>query len=153
MGIRHLKKNVAENRFIFPMEMYTSLPGSIIVTAYILAEEKPDTLAIRKRWKKLLRHGLGFDLTDPDYIKKVCELFDIPMFDVNFAAFVFSDYNALVCPYVNGRIFPLREDGWYSRTLRKGIAYPLTDNEELAKAFEDKINGKDNAKHLGQPAN
>ena len=135
MGIRKLKKNVAINSFIFPLEMYTSFPGSIVVTSYILSENKPDVLAIRKKWKYFLRHGLDFDFSDPDYIKKVCELFEVKMFPLDLAAFVQSEYNALVCPYIEveegqKEILPLREDGYFSRTLRKGKIYPLTEKVE-----------------------
>lgn len=139
--IRRLKKSIAENKFIFPLEMYTSLPGSIVVTAFILSNERPDVVEIRKRWKKLLRHGLDFDLQDPEYIQKVCKLFDVDMFDLKYAAFVQSDFNALVCPYFEGHILPLREDGLMTRTLRTGKIYPLT--EKVAK------NGSD-TEHLEQ---
>ena len=137
MGIRQLKKNVAQNAFLFPLEMYTSFPGSIVITSYMLNEEKPDLLAIRKKWKKLLRHGLEFDFSDPDYIKKVCDLFEVKQFPLEYAAFVQSEYNALICPYFEDEegmktIWPLREDGYYSRTLRKGKIYPLSEKVEKA---------------------
>ena len=83
MGIRKLKKNVAENKFMFPLEMYTSLPGSVIITSYILNEEKPDLLQIRKKWKYYTRHGLGFDFSDPEYLKKLCEKFEVKMFPLD----------------------------------------------------------------------
>lgn len=132
MGIRKIKKNVAENAFLFPLEMYTSFPGSIVITSFILAEKKPDTLAIRKKWKYYLRHSLGFDFSDKDYISKVCSLFEVPMIPLDKTAFVQSEYNALICPYLeieNGKkeILPLREDGYFSRTLRKGTVYPLVE--------------------------
>ena len=137
MGIRKIKKNVAENKFIFPLEMYTSLPGSVIITSYILNEEKPDLLEIRKKWKYYTRHGLDFDFSDPEYLKKLCEKFEVKMFPLEFAAYVQSEFNALICPYVEvekGRkdILPLREDGYYSRTLRKGKIYPLAEKVEKA---------------------
>ena len=94
MGIRKLKKNVAENKFMFPLEMYTSLPGSVIITSYILNEEKPDLLQIRKKWKYYTRHGLGFDFSDPEYLKKLCEKFEIKMFPLELAAYVQSEFNA-----------------------------------------------------------
>ena len=141
MGLRKIKKNVAENNFLFPLEMYTSFPGSVIITSYILTEDKSkvDLLNIRKKWKHYLRHGLDFDFSDPDYIKKVCELFEVEMFPLEFAAYVQSEFNALICPYVEveeGRkdILPLREDGYYSRTLRKGKIYPLSEKVENNKA-------------------
>ena len=119
--------------------MYTSFPGSVIVTSYILSNDKPDVKEIRKKWKYYTRHGLDFDFSDPDYIKKVCELFEVKMFPLEFAAFVQSEFNALICPYVEveeGRkdILPLREDGYYSRTLRKGKIYPLSEKVENDKA-------------------
>ena len=137
MGLRKLKKNVAENKFMFPLEMYTSLPGSVIITSYILNEEKPDLLEIRKKWKYYTRHGLGFDFSDPEYLKKLCEKFEVKMFPLELAAYVQSEFNALICPYFEDEegmktIWPLREDGYYSRTLRKGKIYPLAEKVEKA---------------------
>jgi hypothetical protein len=139
MGIRKLKKNVAENKFMFPLEMYTSLPGSVIITSYILNEEKPDLLEIRKKWKYYTRHGLGFDFSDPEYLKKLCEKFEVKMFPLELAAYVQSEFNALICPYFEDEegfktIWPLREDGYFSRTLRKGKIYPLSEKVEKDKA-------------------
>ena len=139
MGMRKLKKNVAENKFMFPLEMYTSLPGSVIITSYILNEEKPDLLEIRKKWKYYTRHGLGFDFSDPEYLKKLCEKFEVKMFPLELAAYVQSEFNALICPYFEDEegmktIWPLREDGYYSRTLRKGKIYPLSEKVENDKA-------------------
>ena len=139
MGMRRIKKNVAENKFMFPLEMYTSLPGSVIITSYILNEEKPDLLEIRKKWKYYTRHGLGFDFSDPEYLKKLCEKFEVKMFPLELAAYVQSEFNALICPYFEDEegmktIWPLREDGYYSRTLRKGKIYPLSEKVENDKA-------------------
>lgn len=132
MGLRKLKKNVAINSFLFPLEMYTSFPGSVIITSYILNEEKPDLKVIRKKWNYYLRHGLGFDFSDKNYLQKVCELFEVKMFPLNLAAYVQSEYNALIAPYFENEegiktVWPLREDGYLSRTLRKGKIYPLTE--------------------------
>ena len=137
MGMRKIKKNVAENKFMFPLEMYTSLPGSVIITSYILSEEKPDLLQIRKKWKYYTRHGLDFDFSDPEYLKKLCEKFEVKMFPLELAAYVQSEFNALICPYFEDEegmktIWPLREDGYYSRTLRKGKIYPLSEKVEKA---------------------
>ena len=135
MGLRKIKKNGAENKFLFPLEMYTSLPGSVIITSYILNEEKPDLLEIRKKWKYYTRHGLDFDFSEPEYLKKLCEKFEVKMFPLELAAYVQSEFNALICPYFEDEegmktIWPLREDGYYSRTLRKGKIYPLSEKVE-----------------------
>ena len=141
MSLRNIKKNVAKNAFLFPLEMYTSFPGSVVITSYILNEEKPDVKEIRKKWKYFLRHGLGFDLTDENYLQKVCDLFEVKMFPLELAAYVQSEFNALICPYFENeegikQIWPLREDGMFSRTLRKGKIYPLTD-KPIEKVVED----------------
>jgi len=135
MGLRKLKKNVAVNSFLFPLEMYTSLPGSIIVTSYILNNDKPDLLNIRKKWKYYSKHGFDFGFEDTEYIQKICKAFEVEMFPIECAAFVQSEFNALVCPYIEveegkKEILPLREDGYYSRTLRCGKIYPLTEKTE-----------------------
>ena len=132
MRLRQIKKNVAKNSFLFPLEMYTSFPGSVVITSYILNEEKPDLKVIRKKWNYCLRHGLGFDFSDENYLQKVCELFEVKMFPLELAAYVQSEFNALICPYFEDEegmktIWPLREDGYYSRTLRKGKIYPLSE--------------------------
>ena len=132
MDLRKLKKSVAINSFLFPLEMYTSFPGSVIITSYILNEEKPDLKVIRKKWNYYLRHGLGFDFSDENYLQKVCVLFEVKMFPLNLAAYVQSEYNALIAPYFENEegiktVWPLREDGYLSRTLRKGKIYPLIE--------------------------
>ena len=135
MRLRQIKKNVAKNSFLFPLEMYTSFPGSVVITSYILNEEKPDLKVIRKKWNYCLRHGLGFDFSDENYLQKVCELFEVKMFPLDLAAYVQSEYNALIAPYFEDEegiktVWPLREDGYLSRTLRKGKIYPLKEKLE-----------------------
>lgn len=132
MNVRKIKKNIAKDYFIFLPEMYTSLPGSIVITSFILSENKPDVKEIRKKWKYFVRHGFDFDFSDKDYVQKVCEAFGVKMFPLELAAYVQSEYNALIVPYIeddkgNKNILPLREDGMYTRTLRVGKIYPLSE--------------------------
>lgn len=123
--LHSMKKSINKNTLKFPMEMYTSMPGSVVITGYILATEKPTVASIKKLWKKYSKTGFGFDFSDPDYITKTLSLFNLPMFDLNYVAFVQSDFNALIAPYIDGEIMPLREDGRLAATLRKGKIYPL----------------------------
>ena len=63
------------------------------------------------------------------------------MFPVELAAYVQSEFNALICPYFENEegtktIWPLREDGMFTRTLRKGTVYPLTEKVQK-KAVEN----------------
>lgn len=126
MGLRKIKKEVAKNKLMFPLGMYNSLPGSIVITSYILNNEKPDIKEVRKLWKKVEKHGLPFGLEDHDYIDKVLSLFRCKTIPDGYSAFVQSSFNALVCPFIDGEIYPLREDGFYAATLRKGKIYPIT---------------------------
>ena len=98
--MRNIKKSVAENYFLFPQEMYTSLAGSIVVTSYILSEEKPDLKEIQKKWKYFTRHGFEFSFADEKYVEKVCEAFGVELFPLDCAAYVQSEYNCLIAPYV-----------------------------------------------------
>lgn len=132
-SLKQIKKTVAKNSLMFPIDMYTSLPGSIVITSYILNNEKPDLKSVHKKFKYYKRHGLPFGLEDTEYINKVLKVFDCSPIPYQYAAFVVSDYNALIAPYVNGELMPLREDGLFTLTLRKGKIYPLSK--------ECKING------------
>lgn len=125
-SLKQIKKNVKQNHLMFPVEMYNSLPGSIIITSYILNNERPDLKDVHKKFKYYKRHGFNFGLEDADYIDKVLKCFDCKPIPYEYAAFVQSDWNALICPFIDGQIMPLREDGIYTLTLRKGKVYPLS---------------------------
>ena len=123
--LRSMKREVSKNVLRFPIDMYTTFPGSVIITSYILSENKPKVSQIRKNWKTYKNKGTDFAFDDPEYIAKLLKLFNMSGIDESKAAFVQSDFNALIVPYIDGKIMPLREDGVYTRTLQKGKIYPL----------------------------
>lgn len=129
-SLKQIKKSVTNNSLMFPIDMYISLPGSIVITSYILNNEKPDLKEVHKKFKYYKRHGLPFGLEDPEYIDKVLKAFDCSPIPMQYAAFVVSDFNALVAPYIDGELMPLREDGLFTLTLRKGKIYPLSKGLE-----------------------
>lgn len=126
MGIRKIKKNIKQNVLKFPAEMYTDLIGSIVITSFMLNTEKPSVVEIKKSWKKFKRYADTFCFKDKDnFINEVLTMFDMPSIPEGTSAFVQSKYNCLVAPYINGEIYPLREDGIPARTLREGKIYPI----------------------------
>ena len=79
-------------------------------------------------------------MSDKDFINKVLDVFKMPPIPDGQAALVnyaCGKYNGmLVAPYdaEHKFVFPLREDGFYSLTLRKGKIYPIKEGvkNELA---------------------
>lgn len=131
-----IRKQIKLNNLRFHPDMYTSYPGSILICGYMFATEKPEPKEINKIWKKYQKkhYDFGLNVEDPEYFEKLLSLFGLNMFDVNNVAFVQSQFNALVAPYINGQLYPLREDGLYTLTLRKGKIYPLKSQEKKENA-------------------
>lgn len=134
--LRSMKREVSKNVLRFPIDMYTTFPGSVIITSYILSENKPRVSQIRKTWKNYKNKGTDFAFDDPEYMTKLLKLFNMSGIDESKAAFVQSDFNALIVPYIDGKIMPLREDGVYTRTLQKGKIYPLYKENDIGECNE-----------------
>lgn len=125
--LHSMKKNMIKNSLTFVPDMYTNLLGSLVISAYIFSEGKYDAKAINKRWRKLVKNPDHVDvwLDDPDFIDKVLALFDMERPENFPIAMVQSEWNALFMPYVDGKLYPLREDGVTPRTASKGKIYPI----------------------------
>ena len=128
-SLKQIKKTVTSNNLLFPRDMYNTLQGSIVITSYILNNDRPDVVELKKKWKKAVKHGIPVNSEDT-FIDDVLSYFGCKPIPMNYAAFVSyceGKYaNALVAPYVEGELLPLREDGFLSMTLRKGKIYPLS---------------------------
>ena len=135
-SLKQIKKSVTNNSLLFPREMYNTLQGSIVITSYILNNERPDLLDLKKKWKKAVKHGISVN-SEETFIQDILKFFDCPPIPYEYAAYVTyceGKYsNSLVAPYVNGELLPLREDGFLSMTLRKGKIYPLSKGFENGK--------------------
>ena len=112
---------------MFAPDMYNNLLGSVIISAFILSEEKPVVSVINKMWRTIKKNPklVDFWLDDPDFIDKSLNLFAMKRPENFPVAMVQSNFNALVMPYVEGQLFPLREDGVYPMTASKGKIYPI----------------------------
>lgn len=126
-SLHSFRKNISKSTLIFDFDMYTNVVGSLVITNYILTEDKPEVKDIKKKWKSIKKKGLDFWLDDKDFIPKALALFNLKPAYGQFAM-VQSEYNVLFAPYINGTILPLNESGFYSRTLRKGKIYPIEEN-------------------------
>lgn len=149
-SLHSMKKEIAKNTLMFAPDMYNNLLGSVIISAYILSEEKPVVSVINKMWRTIKKNPklVDFWLDDPDFIDKSLELFAMKRPENFPVAMVQSNFNALVMPYVEGQLFPLREDGVYPMTASKGKIYPINftgtnkHDGEVAANSEVKDNGK-----------
>lgn len=74
---KKFKKEIEKSSLRFPCEMYNNVVGSLIITNYILAEDKPELKDIIKQWKKIKKNGLDFWLDDADFIPKVLGIFNL----------------------------------------------------------------------------
>lgn len=115
--------------FMFDMDMYNNVVGSLVVTSYILSENKPDTKDINKEWRKLKKKGLNYWLDDSKFFEKTLSKFGL---DVPYGKFamVQSEFNVLFLPYIDGQIYPVREDGILTNTALTGKIYPIEKGED-----------------------
>lgn len=128
MGMRKFKKEVKKHVLKFPVEMYTDLIGSIVLTSYILNEEKPSVAFIKKKWSKFKAIAGDYTFKDKEnFINEVLEMFSMPAIPEGMSAFVQSEFNCLVAPYIDGKVLPLREDGFRARTLYTGKVYSIKE--------------------------
>lgn len=126
-----MKKEIAKRSLMFDPELYNNMWGSLVICAYILSPEKTKTpFEINKIWHKLKKNPklVKFGLDDPDFIEKTLKLFGIKRPENFPIAMVQSSFNVLFMPYVNGQLYPLREDGVYPMTASKGKIYPINFN-------------------------
>ena len=127
-SLHSMKKEIAKRKLAFDPEMYNNMWGSLAICAYILSPDKEKTtFEINKIWHKLKKNPklVEFGLDDPDFIEKTLKLFSMPKPEHFPIAMVQSKFNVLFMPYVDGQLFPLREDGVYPMTASKGKIYPI----------------------------
>lgn len=138
---KRVSKKIIADKLVFPADMCNNIFGSLVVCAYMFAEDK-DVISIPnilKKWRKISKdpnHYIDFWLDDEKFIDKTLNLFEIPMPKEWHIAMVQSNLNILFAPYnaENNTIYPLRSDGFMGPTLKTGKIYPvefttISDNE------------------------
>lgn len=130
-SLHSFRKNITVNPDLrFEPDMYNNIVGSLIITAYILSDAKPDVKDIRRQWTKLKKKGMNYWLDDPEFFEKTLEPFNLPVPYGKFAM-VQSNLNALFLPYVEEQLLPIREDGIFPNTARDGKVYPIVDKDSI----------------------
>ena len=117
---KRISKEV-RNKWRFEPTMYMNTVGSILICACIF-DNRNEIPKVNKKWRKLLKHPSDFNvnLDDPELVEKTLAYFDLIKPDNFPIARVESDFNVLYAPYVDKTLYPLREDGYFSKTLREG---------------------------------
>lgn len=132
-GMSNVTKRTAQKikatKLLFPMSMYNTPHGSLIVSSYILSKDKdnfPLTEVCRK-WRELEKNPGEFKqwIDSPEFINYTFKFFGVkrPLYFP--VAMVQGEFLPLFAPYVNNAIFPLREDGFMGPTLKHGKIYPI----------------------------
>lgn len=115
----------------FPVEMYNTTVGSIVICGLIFTKKEVSYPKIRATWRHLraeIERGVNpFDMEKPTFVDDVLKYFGLtrPLYFP--VAMVVSGYNILFAPYdkKNRRVLPLREDGFSGPTLKYGKVYPI----------------------------
>lgn len=127
MNIKGIKKNIKKSMLRFPEEMYSDTTGSLAIIGYMFSDDKPSVSSLVKLWKK---NDIYF--SDPEYLNKVWDYFNMkPEFGKNGLGLTMyqSEWNVLFHPTYNDVVLPIREDGLFSQTVRKGKAYKIEFNK------------------------
>lgn len=116
----------------FPVEMYNTTVGSIVICGLMFNRKEINYNEIREKWKKYKTSKKElFYFEDPNLIDTVLNWFGLERPKYFPIAMVQSPYNILFCPYDKKlrRVLPLREDGFAGPTIRGGKVYPIVFNK------------------------
>lgn len=127
----------SDNPLYFDVDMYGNIYGSLCITTLILSGKGNDLKAkkaLKKRWSHAIRNPdeITWDITDPEFIDKTLSYFGLKRPAFFPIAFVQSQFNCLFLPYDKRKkdIYPIREDGIASITVRTGKIYPIDFNSK-----------------------
>jgi hypothetical protein len=139
--LRKMRKNVTERTFLFDAEMYNNPLGSLVITHYIISlwdNEPLNIESIKILWASLKKHPklVDFWIDVPSFIQKALALFGIDKIQYGRFAMVQGELNVLFAPYIDGKVLPLREDGYVPNTLIKGKIYPVEEKVEKDERLE-----------------
>lgn len=109
-------------KYRFPADMYISTIGSYVIGCYIL-NQCTNLATVHQRWKKAIRSRKEFDI---DNLQEIADYFRVP-YTLKPIAMVVGKFNTVFLPYINGQLFPIREDGIVTQTMATGKIYPLEE--------------------------
>lgn len=115
----------------FPIEMYNTTVGSIVICCLMFTKKEVDYKKIRATWRKFKaaveKGEEPFDIEKTSFVDDVLKYFDLHRPVYFPVAMVSSGFNVLFAPYDKKyrRVLPLREDGFAGPTLKYGKVYPI----------------------------
>ena len=136
MNIRQIKKNMqkmADNHLYFPTEMYSNVYGSLLISAMMTDSENLEKRSdVKKKWQEVKKNKMliDWDFSDEKFIDKTLDFFGLKKPEDFPIAFVQWGSNAVFAPYIDGVVYPIREDGLKGAILRKGKIYPISFKEK-----------------------
>ena len=104
MSSRASKLSKTVNKLRFPEWMYTDTGGSFMICRYMFEDEKKPIKWYVKQAKKLT----------PKDIESFRPEYNFPVVAVQ------SKWNMIFCPRVNGELYPIRDDGVFTQTQKRG---------------------------------
>lgn len=126
-----IKKSVLGGKLKFPVEMYNTTVGSIVICCLMFTKNKVDYKKIRALWRKFKaeveKGGVPFDIQKASYVDDVLKYFGLHRPIYFPVAMVQSQFNVLFAPYDKKykMVLPLREDAFMGPTLKYGKVYPI----------------------------
>ncbi len=115
----------------FPVEMYNTTVGSIVICCLMFTKKDVDYKRIRALWRKFKaeveKGAEPFSSEKATFVDDVLKYFELRRPSYFPIAMVVSSYNVLFAPYEKKykRVLPLREDGFTGPTLKYGKIYPI----------------------------
>lgn len=115
----------------FPVEMYNTTVGSIVICCLMFTKKDVDYKKIRATWRKFKvaveKGEEPFDIEKASFVDDVLAYFDLHRPVYFPVAMVSSGFNVLFAPYdkKHRMVLPLREDGFAGPTLKYGKVYPV----------------------------
>ena len=124
---------MADNQLYFPAEMYSNVYGSLLISAIMTNSENFEKRAdVKKKWQEVKKNKtlIDWDFSDEKFIDKTLDFFGLKRPSDFPIAFVQWGSNAVFAPYIDGVVYPIREDGLKGAILRKGKIYPVSFKEK-----------------------
>lgn len=122
-----------KNKLIFENGMYNNPYGSLVVRwfwyygdQFTTSELKKLIKIANKKWKVISMNPnsfIDFLPSDKDFFKKDVELFELPDLGDDYlkqTARLTSNFNQIYIPYIDGKKYPIREDGFVGVTYKTG---------------------------------
>lgn len=124
---------MADNHLYFPTEMYSNVYGSLLISAMMTDSENLEKRSdVKKKWQEVKKNKMliDWDFSDEKFIDKTLDFFGLKKPEDFPIAFVQWGSNAVFAPYIDGVVYPIREDGLKGAILRKGKIYPISFKEK-----------------------